>query len=74
MTQLYMTGEIGHWEPVVLLGVGEVAERIGRTKGTVYVMKSKGKLPPPDLVVNGGATNLWLDSTIDEWNDNRRKQ
>ncbi len=57
--------------PVEHLGVGEFADRVGLKKSTVYVYKSKGRLPKPDLVVNGGNTALWLDSTVDRWNEER---
>ena len=57
--------------PIELLGVGEFAERVGLKKSTIYVYHSTGRLPKPDLVVNGGNTALWLDSTVDRWNEER---
>ena len=61
----------GEYRKVELLGVGEFAERVGLKKSTVYVYHSTGKLPEPDLVVNGGNTALWLDTTVDEWKKER---
>ncbi len=77
MTQLYTIdsaydGTVGY-RAVDLLGVGEFADRCRPVlkKSTIYVYKSNGKLPKPDLVVNGGNTALWLDSTVDRWNEER---
>ena len=50
-----------------LLGVGELADRIGLKRTTVYVMSSRGQLPEPDQLVNGGRTKLWKPETIDQW-------
>jgi len=72
MTQLYRLEDKNHfYYPVELLGVGEFAERVGLKKSTIYVYNSVGRLPEPDLIVNGGATALWLDTTVDEWNEER---
>ena len=49
-----------------VLGVNEVAERIGLKPSTVQVMSSRGQLPEPDLTVNAGTTKLWYAETIDE--------
>jgi len=57
-----------------VLGVNEVAERIGLKPSTVQVMSSRGQLPEPDLTVNAGTTKLWYAETIDEWNRDRRKR
>ncbi len=56
------------------IGIGEVADMIGLKKATIYVYGSVGRLPEPDLVVNGGATKLWRPETIRAWNNSRRKQ
>jgi len=56
------------------IGIGEVAEMIGLKKATIYVYGSVGRLPKPDLVVNGGATKLWKPETIRQWDSTRRKQ
>ena len=52
-----------------------VADRIGLTRGTVRVMHSAGKLPPPDMMVGPEGTrltNLWRIGTIDEWDKTRK--
>jgi len=56
-----------------LIGIGEVAELVGLAKATVYVYSSVGRLPDPDLIVNGGATKLWYVDTIKQWDSTRRK-
>ncbi len=64
---------IGPLVPVELLGVGEFADRCDPVlkKSTIYVYKSNGRLPEPDLMVNNNNTALWLDSTVDRWNEER---
>ena len=62
---------VGVLVPVVLLGIGEFADRVGLKKSTIYVYHSTNKLPEPDLVVNGGNTALWFDSTVDRWKEER---
>jgi len=57
-----------------MLGVAEVAARIGVKIDTVYVMSSRGQLPEPDQTVNAGRTALWTAETIDAWNAQRRKR
>ena len=57
-----------------LLTVGEIGPRVGLEKDTVYVMSSRGALPPPDELKNKDAkrpTKLWKTSTIDEWDKTR---
>lgn len=55
-----------------VLGVAEVAARIGLKASTVQVMSSRGQLPEPDMTVNAGNTKLWYTETIDEWDRTRR--
>ena len=71
MTQLYILDPEGNPYEVELLGIGEFAERVKLKKSTIYVYHSTKRLPYPDLVVNGGNTALWLDSTVDRWNEER---
>ncbi|TPF96856.1 hypothetical protein EP30_05420 [Bifidobacterium sp. UTCIF-39] len=47
------------------LGVTDVAQRLGITKGALLSLK----LPEPDATI--GRTRGWLPETIDEWNANR---
>ena len=56
-----------------LIGITGIADLIGLTPGTVKLMKAQGKLPEPDLVVNGW-TRLWKESTIVEWDRERLKR
>ena len=71
MTQIYILDELGIARRVELLGIGEFADRVGLKKSTIYVYHSTNKLPEPALVVNGGNTALWLDSTVDRWEEER---
>lgn len=56
-----------------LIGIAGVAALIGLTPGTVKVMRVQGKLPEPDVVVDG-RTKLWEKSTIIEWDLQRVKR
>ena len=57
-----------------MLGVYEIAEKVGLTVGTVRVMSATGKLPEPDQFVNDGNTKLWKESTIDRWDKTRPRR
>jgi hypothetical protein len=55
------------------VGVGTVAEMIGLTKQTIYVMRSNGKLPEPDAQCECDRhEDLWKVSTILDWDATRR--
>jgi hypothetical protein len=56
-----------------LIGIAGVAHLIGLTPGTVKVMRARGDLPEPDVVVDG-RTKLWEKSTIVEWDSQRVKR
>lgn len=56
-----------------LIGIAGIADLIGLTYGTVKLMRAQGKLPEPDLVVDGW-TKLWKESTIIEWDKHRPKR
>ncbi len=56
-----------------LIGIAGIAALIGLTPGTVKLYKAQGKLPEPDLVVDGWA-RLWKESTIVEWDEARLKR
>ena len=76
MTRLYVNDladlkNAYSYRTVELLGIGEFADRVGLKKSTIYVYHSTNKLPEPDLVVNGGNTALWFDSTVDRWKEER---
>ncbi len=62
------------------LGIPGIAELIGVTVGSVKLMKARGNLPDPDVIVDG-VPRLWSKATIVEWDsqrpkryDNRKKQ
>lgn len=57
-----------------ILGMAEIADRTGINVDTLYVMKSRGQLPPPDGTVGAGRTLWWKASTIDAWNRSRRSK
>ena len=76
MTQLYVNDladlkNAYSYRTVELLGIGEFAERVKLKKSTIYVYHSTKRLPYPDLVVNGGNTALWLETTVDRWKEER---
>jgi len=50
-------------EPV---GAKEIAERLGIPENGVHVLKSRGQLPEPDMIVGGRAAWWWL-ATIRPW-------
>lgn len=56
-----------------LIGIAGIAKLIGLTPGTVKVMRARGDLPEPDVVVDG-RTKLWWESTILAWDDARPKR
>ncbi len=53
------------------LGAGEIADRLGVSRGTIYNRRSRGDFPPPDGVVGGNPA--WWPATIDEWVGARRR-
>lgn len=54
-----------------LVGIRGVADMIGLQPSTVYVMRSLGKLPVPDVTVEGKP--LWHPDTIEKWDESRVK-
>ncbi len=56
-----------------LIGLAGIADLIGLTPGTVKLYKAQGRLPEPDLFVDGWA-KLWKESTIIEWDRDRPKR
>ena len=53
--------ECGH--PIALLGMNELAERLGVNRSTLAVRRHRGQLPEPDTIVSGSP--LWLTETIE---------
>ncbi len=56
-----------------LIGLAGIAKLIGLTPGTVKLMKNQGKLPEPDVIVDGRGKG-WKEATIIEWDKNRDKR
>ncbi len=51
-------------EPVELVGLSEIAERLGVLRGTVDQWRHRDILPAPDFMAGGPA---WWWSTIQRW-------
>lgn len=47
-----------------LLRIGEVAEKTGMAKRTIYKAAARGDFPPSRKF---GGVSAWLESEIDEW-------
>ncbi len=56
-----------------LIGLAGIADLIGLTYDSVKQLRTHGKLPEPDLFVDGWA-KLWKESTISEWDRDRPKR
>ncbi len=50
-----------------VMGIAEIAERLGTTRDVVALMHHRGKLPAHDATVGGGRVKLWLTATIETW-------
>ena len=61
-----------------LIGIKGLAALIGLTHGTAKLMLNRGRLPEPDVIVDGlfgeRGTKLWKESTIIEWDRERLKR
>lgn len=55
-----------------LIGLPGIANLIGLTHGSVKQLSTHGKLPVPDVIVDG--RRLWKESTIVEWDKTRPKR
>ena len=49
------------------LNLRQAAERLGLSVGTLYNLRSEGKLVEPDLVWD--ERPYWLAATIDKWDE-----
>ncbi len=56
-----------------LIGLAGIAKLIGLTPGTVKLYKAQGKLPEPDVIVDGHGKG-WKEATIIEWDRHRLKR
>lgn len=56
-----------------VMGVAEIADRLGKDTGAVSVLIQRGKLPPPDATVGQGRTKVWRRSTIERWIDKEER-
>jgi len=55
-----------------VMGVTEIAERLGKTEGYVSTsLIQRGKLPDPDAIVGG--RKIWRRSTIERWIDKEER-
>ena len=52
-------------EPSELLGLSEIALRLGVSHSTPNKWRARGILPDPDVTVSG--TPIWYSETIDAW-------
>ena len=50
-----------------LMGIREIADRLGKTRKSVASLHHRGKLPPHDDTIGGGRTKVWNKDTIEEW-------
>lgn len=53
--------------PLDIMGIAEIADRLGTTPERVAVWNNRGKLPPADGVINAGRTKVWRATTIAAW-------
>lgn len=54
----------------VLLTLQEVEQRLGYARGTLTSLRAKGYMPEPDQQY--GRTPLWRETTIENWQINRK--
>lgn len=48
-----------------VLGLADLADRVGAKRATAYKWQHRGQLPAPDLTVSGQPA--WWESTVDAW-------
>ncbi len=53
--------------PLDIMGIQEIADRIGKPAQHVAVMHNRDRLPPHDAEINGGRTKVWRRWTIEKW-------
>jgi hypothetical protein len=55
----------GSSSQIVLVGVKEIAERLGVPRGTVSIWKLRGLVPEPEVELGLGP--VWRWATIERW-------
>jgi len=53
--------------PIKLVGVAEIARRLGVSRQAVHEQSRRPGFPEPCALVAKRETPLWLDETIEEW-------
>ncbi len=48
-----------------LVGVREIAERLGVPRGTVAIWRHRAQMPEPEWTISGGP--VWRWTTIERW-------
>lgn len=59
-----------HSTQVQIIRMGELSNRLGLAKSTLYKMIAEGKFPK-GFSINGGKATGWLSTTIDQWAEER---
>jgi predicted DNA-binding transcriptional regulator AlpA len=55
---------------VKLLGISEIAEAVGVSRGTVAQWHRRGRMPKPDASLKCGP--IWFERSLSEWLESRR--
>lgn len=50
-----------------VMGVSEIADRLGKEPAAVSVLIQRGKVPLHDATIGRGRTKVWRRSTIERW-------
>ena len=50
-----------------VLRMKDLPPKVGFQPSTIYELIADGKFPPPFKIVKGGRASDWLESTIDQW-------
>ena len=58
-------------EKAAIVGIAEIAEMAGLTRANVRMMRSRGQLPEPSVVLAMGP--VWKRSTIEKWIEKRNR-
>ena len=58
---------MGNGEVIRTLRMGDLTEKVGYKRSTIYGLVAQGKCPKPFKLTPGGRAAGWLESTIDDW-------